>query len=172
MLVLSRKAQQDILVGENVRITVLQVKGNTVRLGIEAPREVRVVRGELPAIDNAEPEHREFTLEFGVSAIDRPESGPAVVPFARQDKSAEAARGQMDRARGGRRERLGAEAGRDDLVREHRSATYSIHSAASESDVILEGKAPESEPKVRTQNRVLEILASLTRNPQSKQWDD
>ena len=48
MLVLSRKQQQEILIGENVRITVLKVKGNTVRLGIEAPKDVRVVRGELP----------------------------------------------------------------------------------------------------------------------------
>ena len=48
MLVLSRKQQQEILIGENVKITVLKVKGNTVRLGIEAPRDVRVVRGELP----------------------------------------------------------------------------------------------------------------------------
>jgi carbon storage regulator CsrA len=47
MLVLTRKANQQIQIGENVVITVLAVKGNSVRLGIEAPREVRVVRGEL-----------------------------------------------------------------------------------------------------------------------------
>ncbi len=48
MLVLSRKQQQEILIGENIKITVLKVKGNTVRLGIEAPRNVRVMRSELP----------------------------------------------------------------------------------------------------------------------------
>ena len=48
MLVLSRKQQQDIVIGDDIKITVLKVKGNTVRLGIEAPRDVRVVRGELP----------------------------------------------------------------------------------------------------------------------------
>ena len=48
MLVLTRKLNQEILIGDNVKITVLKVKGNTVRLGIEAPREVRIVRGELP----------------------------------------------------------------------------------------------------------------------------
>ena len=47
MLVLTRKANQQIQIGENVVITVLAVKGNSVRLGIEAPREVRVIRGEL-----------------------------------------------------------------------------------------------------------------------------
>ena len=48
MLVLSRKQQQEIMVGQDIRITVLKIKGNTVRLGIDAPRDVRVVRGELP----------------------------------------------------------------------------------------------------------------------------
>ncbi len=48
MLVLSRKQQQEIVIGDNVKITVLKVKGNTVRLGIEAPRDVKVIRGELP----------------------------------------------------------------------------------------------------------------------------
>ena len=51
MLVLSRKLQQEILIGENIKVTVLKVKGNTVRLGIEAPRSVRVLRGELPPME-------------------------------------------------------------------------------------------------------------------------
>ena len=48
MLVLSRKRQEVIQIGDDVTITILQVKGQTVRLGIEAPRQVRVLRGELP----------------------------------------------------------------------------------------------------------------------------
>ena len=48
MLVLTRKLQERIKIGENVTITVLRVKGNAVRIGIEAPRHVRVVRAELP----------------------------------------------------------------------------------------------------------------------------
>ncbi|MCE9552186.1 MAG: carbon storage regulator [Planctomycetes bacterium] len=47
MLVLCRKSQEKIQVGENIVITVLQIKGNTVRLGIEAPRDVHVLRTEL-----------------------------------------------------------------------------------------------------------------------------
>ena len=48
MLVLTRKLQQQIKIGEQITVTILRVKGNTVRVGIQAPREVRVVRGELP----------------------------------------------------------------------------------------------------------------------------
>jgi carbon storage regulator len=48
MLVLTRKLQQQIKIGEHVTVTILRVKGQTVRVGIEAPRDVRVIRGELP----------------------------------------------------------------------------------------------------------------------------
>ncbi len=48
MLVLTRKLQEKITIAGNITITVLRVKGQTVRIGIEAPREIRVVRGELP----------------------------------------------------------------------------------------------------------------------------
>lgn len=47
MLVLSRKTDQLIRIGPNVTVRVLKVKGQQVRLGIEAPREVRVTRFEL-----------------------------------------------------------------------------------------------------------------------------
>ena len=47
MLVLTRKHQEKIRIGENIVITVLKTKGKAVRLGIEAPMEVPVIRGEL-----------------------------------------------------------------------------------------------------------------------------
>ena len=47
MLVLTRKLQEEICVGNNVKITVLRISGNSVRIGIEAPRDVRILRGEL-----------------------------------------------------------------------------------------------------------------------------
>ena len=47
MLVLTRKYQEKIRIGENITITVLRMKGKAVRLGIEAPSTVPVVRGEL-----------------------------------------------------------------------------------------------------------------------------
>ena len=47
MLVLTRKQDQEIKIGNNVTITILKVRGNTVRIGIDAPREIPVIRGEL-----------------------------------------------------------------------------------------------------------------------------
>jgi carbon storage regulator len=47
MLVLTRKAKQQIQIGPNVTVTILQVKGQAVRIGIDAPREVCVLRTEL-----------------------------------------------------------------------------------------------------------------------------
>lgn len=47
MLVLTRKYQEKIRIGDNITITVLRTKGKAVRLGIEAPPEVSVIRGEL-----------------------------------------------------------------------------------------------------------------------------
>jgi carbon storage regulator CsrA len=58
MLVLTRKLQQQVKIGDHITVTILRVKGHTVRIGIEAPRDVRVVRGELPPkddISSAEP---------------------------------------------------------------------------------------------------------------------
>jgi len=51
MLVLSRKQQEQIKIGDQITVTIGRVKGNTVRVGIEAPRDVRVIRGELPKLN-------------------------------------------------------------------------------------------------------------------------
>ena len=53
MLVLTRKLQEQIQIGDNITITILRVKGNSVRVGIDAPREIRVVRSELPRKDQS-----------------------------------------------------------------------------------------------------------------------
>lgn len=51
MLVLSRKQNERIRVGDSVIVTVVRVSGDKVRIGIEAPADVRVLRDELhPAI--------------------------------------------------------------------------------------------------------------------------
>jgi len=53
MLVLSRKKEQEVCLPDlGVNIKVLNIKGNTVRLGIEAPQDVHILRGELNEIRN------------------------------------------------------------------------------------------------------------------------
>lgn len=47
MLVLSRRPGQKLQIGDNITITVLEVHGHVLRLGIEAPQDIRVLRGEL-----------------------------------------------------------------------------------------------------------------------------
>jgi carbon storage regulator len=47
MLVLSRKLGESIVIGGNITITVLESRGDKVRLGIEAPKEVSVHRAEV-----------------------------------------------------------------------------------------------------------------------------
>jgi carbon storage regulator len=47
MLVLSRKQNERIRVGDSVVVTVVRVSGDKVRIGIEAPAHVRVIRDEL-----------------------------------------------------------------------------------------------------------------------------
>jgi len=49
MLVLTRKPNQQLRIGEDIVITVVKVRGNTIRLGIEAPKDVRVIRAEIEA---------------------------------------------------------------------------------------------------------------------------
>lgn len=47
MLVLSRKTGDTIQIANDIEVKVLEVKGDTVRIGIEAPRSIEIVRGEL-----------------------------------------------------------------------------------------------------------------------------
>lgn len=54
MLVLSRKQAERIRLGESIVVTVVRVSGDKVRLGIEAPPDVLVLRDELQASDSVE----------------------------------------------------------------------------------------------------------------------
>lgn len=47
MLVLTRRAAEKLLIGNNITITVLEVRGSQVRIGIDAPDNVHVLRAEL-----------------------------------------------------------------------------------------------------------------------------
>lgn len=61
MLVLTRKLMEKLFIGDDICVTVVRLEGGQVRLGIEAPREVTVVRAELV------PERQRGTQRGGVS---------------------------------------------------------------------------------------------------------
>ena len=47
MLVLSRQKDESIMIGDGIRITIVDVRGDKVRIGIEAPKDVKIFRTEL-----------------------------------------------------------------------------------------------------------------------------
>ena len=61
MLILTRRISESLMIGDEVKITVLGVKGNQVRIGIEAPKDVAVHREEI---------YRRIQIEQEMSAVD------------------------------------------------------------------------------------------------------
>ncbi|QOR35366.1 carbon storage regulator CsrA [Clostridium sp. 'deep sea'] len=47
MLVLTRKLNQSLHIGENIQLTILEVQNGSVKIGIEAPRNIRIMRQEI-----------------------------------------------------------------------------------------------------------------------------
>ena len=47
MLVLTRKPRQQIMIGDHIVVNVVEVQGDNVRIAIDAPREVKIYRGEI-----------------------------------------------------------------------------------------------------------------------------
>ena len=47
MLVLTRKPKQQIMIGDNIVINIVEVQGENVRIAIDAPREIKIYRGEI-----------------------------------------------------------------------------------------------------------------------------
>lgn len=54
MLVLTRKTNETIRIGTDITITLTRIRGNQVQIGIEAPRDVNIRRGELAILDDVE----------------------------------------------------------------------------------------------------------------------
>jgi carbon storage regulator CsrA len=65
MLVLSRKVGERIHVGDNIVLEIRRIAGNRVTLALDAPRDVRILRGELEhaAKEFRQPEHTEVAAE-------------------------------------------------------------------------------------------------------------
>ena len=47
MLILSRKTNQKILIGDNIEITIIDIRGDQVKIGVDAPSSVKVFREEI-----------------------------------------------------------------------------------------------------------------------------
>lgn len=47
MLVLSRKAGEKIVIADNIEITILEIRGNRIRIGVDAPDHVTILRSEV-----------------------------------------------------------------------------------------------------------------------------
>lgn len=62
MLALTRKPGERIVIGNDIIITVIEVKGETVRLAIDAPRSVSIFRGEL--YDSIVQENRQAAMQI------------------------------------------------------------------------------------------------------------
>ncbi len=95
MLVLSRKTRQQIRIGDDIIVTILLVKGQVVRVGIEAPRDVRVLRAELPVFDDepvAQPSTKAAIAKSKVVVVDTTEHAPETTRSPRRVRTDAASR--------------------------------------------------------------------------------
>ncbi|MBI9105213.1 MAG: carbon storage regulator CsrA [Spirochaetales bacterium] len=69
MLILTRKLNESINIGDSIEVSVIEIKGDQVKLGIAAPREIKVYRKELYLAIQRENE------EAALTSVDLPEIG-------------------------------------------------------------------------------------------------
>ena len=62
MLVLQRRWREQVKIGNDITISIADISGNTVKLAIDAPSHVRILRGELTPVEEPEPEPTELDL--------------------------------------------------------------------------------------------------------------
>ena len=78
MLVLSRRIGETIVIDQNISVHVLQVSGGSVRLGIEAPSHIRILRGELELSKSDEALEIMVPKTAADSQLNCPNSSPGI----------------------------------------------------------------------------------------------
>lgn len=71
MLVLTRKVDQSIMIGDKIRIVVVDVRGDQVKLGIDAPREILVHREEVYQEIQAENQRAVLKKQIDLGSLER-----------------------------------------------------------------------------------------------------
>lgn len=95
MLVLSRREGEAIVIGDNILLRVVEIRGDTVRIGIDAPRSVVVHREEVAEEIKAENHAARLSQAFDLAALPKPKVPPPPGapmrprPVAGPDKSAD-----------------------------------------------------------------------------------
>lgn len=81
MLILTRRVGETVVIGEDIVVTVLSIKGNQVRIGVQAPKDVAVHREEL--LKRQRPAAEAATAKVGADDRDADGSGrqPQAVPL-------------------------------------------------------------------------------------------
>jgi len=70
MLILSRKTDEKIKIGEDITLTIIEIRGDQVKIGVEAPKNVKVFRQEVfNAIKNENKSAAEIPNVAGIDAI-------------------------------------------------------------------------------------------------------
>jgi len=65
MLVISRKAGESFLIGDNIEVTIFETSGDKVKLGISAPKDIRVIRRELKETESINREAAGSNVDTG-----------------------------------------------------------------------------------------------------------
>jgi len=68
MLALTRKVGERIVIGDNIVVTVVSIKGDNIRLAIEAPKEIKIYRGEI--FEAIAAENKQASVSNGLLELD------------------------------------------------------------------------------------------------------
>lgn len=83
MLILTRKSGESIRIGDNIKLKIIEIRGNQVRLGIDAPHDLAVHREEIYALIQAQNQ----------AAAESSPSNPQVITDAWKEQSRQSAQG-------------------------------------------------------------------------------